>query len=110
MLLVFYLLFWLKREQKREHVASAIQCYMKEHGTSSEEACEKCLEMVERGWKELNRECLTMDPSISNHLLMRFVNLARVMDTMYKDFDMYTYSATTLKDYITLLLVQPILL
>jgi len=102
--------FWiLKLEQERDHVASAIQCYVKEHGASSQEACKKSLEMIENAWKELNQECLNQK-TISMHLLMRVVNLARVMETMYREYDTYTHSSTTLKDYITLLLVQPIML
>nr|WKC16868.1 terpene synthase 7 [Freesia hybrid cultivar] len=100
-------IFSAELEQKRDHVATAIQCYMKEYeGASSEDACKVVRKMVEDGWKVVNQECL--EQKISMHLLMRIVNLARVIETIYKEIDSYTDSMTTMKDDITLLFVQPI--
>nr|BBE38032.1 alpha-selinene synthase [Freesia hybrid cultivar] len=94
-------------ERKRDHVATAIQCYMKEYeGASSEDTCKVIRKMVEDGWKVVNQECLNQ--KISIHLLTKIFNLARVMETMYKEIDSYTQSTTTLKDHITLLFVEPI--
>nr|XP_010909538.2 alpha-humulene synthase [Elaeis guineensis] len=94
-------------EQERNHVSSAVQCYVKEHGTSVQEACEKLLEMVEEDWKILNQECLNMT-AMPMSLITRIINLARMMETLYRKSDSYTHSSTTMKDKITSLLIEAI--
>ncbi|XP_065015478.1 (S)-beta-bisabolene synthase-like [Musa acuminata AAA Group] len=49
-----YRLFYLKEalEQTREHVASTVQCYMKEFGTNVHVACEKLQVLIEDAWKD----------------------------------------------------------
>ncbi|XP_064971654.1 alpha-humulene synthase-like [Musa acuminata AAA Group] len=41
-------------EQTRAHVASTVQCYMKEHGTNVQVACKKLQDLVEDAWKDIN--------------------------------------------------------
>ncbi|XP_038984288.1 alpha-humulene synthase-like [Phoenix dactylifera] len=94
-------------EQERKHVSSAVQCYVKEHGTSVQEACEKLLGMIEDEWKILNHECLHM-AAMPTSLIMRIINLARMMETIYRKYDSYTHALDTMKDHITSLLVEPI--
>ncbi|KAG1363419.1 alpha-humulene synthase [Cocos nucifera] len=94
-------------EQERNHVSSAVQCYMKEHSTSVQEACEQLLGMIEEEWKILNNECLNMT-AIPKSLIMPIINLARTIETMYRKSDSYTHASTTMKDRITSLLVEPI--
>lgn len=79
---------------------------MNEFGDSLEEAKERLLQMVEDAWKDVNQECLHL--TIPYALLARFVNLASMMETMYKNTDGYT-QPSLLKNSISLLLVQPIL-
>ncbi|KAA8523765.1 hypothetical protein F0562_010188 [Nyssa sinensis] len=45
-----------KVEQERGDAPSSVQCYMREHGVSEKEACEKIKEMVESAWKDINEE------------------------------------------------------
>ncbi|XP_077223203.1 beta-cubebene synthase-like [Tasmannia lanceolata] len=97
-----------KFEQERGHVASSIQCYVKEHGISEQEACAKLRELIVFAWKDINKACL--DRPVSLTLLMRIVNLARVMEVLYKDEDGYTFSNGKTKERITLLFVDPIAL
>ncbi|KAK8963031.1 (-)-germacrene D synthase [Platanthera guangdongensis] len=94
-------------EQKRLHVASAVQCYMKEHNITLEEANEALLEMVENEWKKMNQEYLSLSGVFSRNILMRVINLSRVMETAYVVHDMYTHSSM-IKHHISKLLVEPI--
>ncbi|XP_031265517.1 (-)-germacrene D synthase-like [Pistacia vera] len=43
-----------KDEQKRAHVASAVECYMNQHNVSEEEAVKLLRELVEDAWKDIN--------------------------------------------------------
>ncbi|THU43308.1 hypothetical protein C4D60_Mb00t07620 [Musa balbisiana] len=94
-------------EQTREHVASTIQCYMKEFGTNVHVACENLQVMVEDAWKDVNEECLN-PTAASVPLLERIVNFLCLFNDIYKDIDGYTNSSTYTRDNISLLLVHPI--
>ena len=61
--------------------------------------------MVEEAWKIINQEVITL--TLPTPLVMRILNLARMMETMYRNIDGYTESIA-LKDYISLLLVEPV--
>ncbi|XXG83129.1 hypothetical protein AAC387_Pa10g0958 [Persea americana] len=92
-------------EQMRGHVASCIQIYMKEHGSTYEEACEKFKRMAADAWKDINKECLK-PTEVPMPLLM--VNFARVIEVLYQNRDGYTNSTFETKDRISLVLVDPI--
>ncbi|KAF8408837.1 hypothetical protein HHK36_004906 [Tetracentron sinense] len=94
-----------KVEQKRGHVASSVQCYMKEHEVLEEEACEKLQKMVEGAWKDINSECLAPTP-IPFPLLLPIVNLARIIEVIYMYGDGYTDSSGRTKENIASLLVD----
>uniref|UniRef100_A0A5B7AAS5 Uncharacterized protein n=1 Tax=Davidia involucrata TaxID=16924 RepID=A0A5B7AAS5_DAVIN len=97
-----------EEEQKRGHVASGIECYMKQHDLSKEEVVNEFYKRMESAWKDINKECLK-PTSISLHLLMRVVNLTRVFDVVYKYDDGYTHAEGVLKDYIISMFIDPIL-
>ncbi|KAM0936971.1 putative alpha-humulene synthase [Dioscorea sansibarensis] len=90
-----------------EHVITTISCCMKEYGDSWEEAKLRIVGMVENAWKDMNRECLHLNNIIPSYLLAIFVNLACMMETIFRKSDGYTES-TPLKQPISLLLVEPI--
>ncbi|XP_077220988.1 (-)-germacrene D synthase-like [Tasmannia lanceolata] len=94
-------------EQKRGHVASAVQCYMNEYGVTYNEACEKLHEMAALAWKDVNQACLkpTVFPL---PVFMPAINLARVAEVIYLRGDGYTHSGGETKVNITLMLVNPI--
>ncbi|CAL5402866.1 unnamed protein product [Camellia sinensis] len=83
-------------EQKRGHVASAVECYMKQHDASEEEVLIEFHKQVTNAWKDINAECLH-PIEVPMPLLLRVVNLARVMDVFYMDEDSCTHSGTGLK-------------
>ncbi|THG05384.1 hypothetical protein TEA_015469 [Camellia sinensis var. sinensis] len=92
-----------KLEQKRGHVASAAECYMKQH----EEVLIEFQKQVTNAWKDINAECLH-PIEVPMPLLLRVVNLAQVIDVLYKDEDSYTHSGTRLKGFVTSVLLDPV--
>ncbi|XWS16611.1 hypothetical protein CRYUN_Cryun34aG0104600 [Craigia yunnanensis] len=98
-----------KFEQKRGHVASAIECYMKQHGATEQEAVKEFQEQITDAWKDINEECL--DPTtIPMPLLVRILNLARVIDVVYKTEDGYTQAGVMLKHFVASLLIDPVII
>ncbi|CAN1829138.1 Probable terpene synthase 3 [Linum perenne] len=95
-------------EQKRGHVASAIECYMKQYDASRKQAVSALNQFLEDDWKDINEECLQPPGFVSNEVLSMFVGLAKVMEVLYKEFDSYTFSDTATRDMMTALLVTPI--
>ncbi|KAF8408882.1 hypothetical protein HHK36_004951 [Tetracentron sinense] len=95
-----------KFEQKRGHVASSVQCYMKEYEVSEEEACKELQKMVEGAWKDINNECLMPTP-VPFPLLMPIVNHARIIEVIYLYGDGYTESSGRTKENIASLLIDP---
>lgn len=88
-------------------MASAIECYMKQHGVSKEDAIKELSLQVTNAWKDINEELL--DPTeVPKPLLMRVLNLSRVIDVLYKDSDGYTHSGESTKKIIEALLLNPI--
>ncbi|GAB4850270.1 hypothetical protein Ancab_029566 [Ancistrocladus abbreviatus] len=95
-----------KFEQEREHVPTAVECNMKQYGVSEEQACHEFNKQVEDAWKDTNQACLK-PTATSSSVLTRMVNLARVIDLLYKEQDCYTHS-TKLKDFVTSLFLDSI--
>ncbi|WJX46364.1 (-)-germacrene D synthase [Trifolium repens] len=93
-------------EQERGHGASAIECYINQHGVSREDAINELLRQVTNAWKDTNEELL--DPTqVPKPLLMRVLNLSRVIDVLYKDGDCYTNSQGSTKNDIVSILLNP---
>ncbi|KAF7081871.1 hypothetical protein CFC21_085777 [Triticum aestivum] len=81
-------------EKERSNVATAVDCYIKEHGVTVDQAKEALGRLVEEQWRSINEEFLT-NTTVPVEVLTRVVNLARVMDCMYKKLDGYTHSSET---------------
>ncbi|KAL5736128.1 hypothetical protein ACOSQ2_030916 [Xanthoceras sorbifolium] len=95
-------------EQKRQHVVSSIECYMKQHaGVSEEEVIKIFRKEIFNAWKDINQEFLKPTAAAAPMpILTRILNLSRVMDVIYKDDDGYTNSYV-IKHYIDSLLLNP---
>ncbi|KAG5523240.1 hypothetical protein RHGRI_035158 [Rhododendron griersonianum] len=107
-----YAVHYLKEaaeELKVRHMATGVECYMKQHGVSKSEAVDELYERIENAWKDINEEMMmTMRPAaISKDLLMRILNYARLHDVGYKNDDGYT-QAECVKDHVIALFVDPI--
>ncbi|KAK7856955.1 putative sesquiterpene synthase [Quercus suber] len=96
-----------KFEQERGHVASAIECYMKQHGVSEQVVHDKLNEQVVDAWKDINEECLR-PTAFPMPLLMHVLNLTRVIDALYKEGDDYTHVGKEMKDNVALVLMDPV--
>ncbi|XP_031268233.1 (E)-beta-farnesene synthase-like [Pistacia vera] len=97
-------------EQKRGHVPSAVECYMKQYGVSEDEAIRVILEQVADAWKDLN-EAMLKPTAVSMPLLERILNYCRTMEFVYKDdreIDAFS-DPTKIKDQVASLLRDPIL-
>ncbi|XWS27914.1 hypothetical protein CRYUN_Cryun25bG0021100 [Craigia yunnanensis] len=96
-----------KFEQKRGHVSSAVECYMKQYGVSEEEAYDELNKQVHNAWNDINEEFLK-PTEVTVQALNRILNLTRVIDILYKDEDAYTNIGEAAKSSITSLLIDPI--
>ncbi|GMN72149.1 hypothetical protein TIFTF001_055217 [Ficus carica] len=96
-----------KFEQKREHIVSSVECYVKQYGVSEQEAYTVLRQQINDAWKDINEECL--EPrEMAMPLLMRVVNFARVIDLLYKDGDNYTNAGGIMKHLIKSIFIDPI--
>ncbi|KAI5412144.1 probable terpene synthase 2 isoform X1 [Lathyrus oleraceus] len=96
-----------KFEQQRVHVASAVECCMKQYEVSQEEAYKIIHKDIEDFWMDINEECLMLR-SIPRSVLDCILNVARVTEFTYENYeDKYT-NGELLKDYVVQLLIDPI--
>ncbi|KAL6840794.1 hypothetical protein ACP4OV_029320 [Aristida adscensionis] len=95
-----------KREQTAHHSASTIQCYMKEHGTTMDDAWRRLKELTEDSWKDILEQylVLTEQPFLVRQTVL---NLSRATHNIYKQSDAFT-SSQAIEDVINLLFVEPI--
>lgn len=78
-------------ENKRKHVGTSIDCYMKEYGVSRKKAEEDIKIMALDAWKSLNQELMKRPPHpFPFPIVMRFLDFSRVIEVFYKDADMFT--------------------
>ncbi|XP_023905162.2 sesquiterpene synthase 2 [Quercus suber] len=96
-----------KFEQERGHAASAVECYMKQHGVSEQVVHDELNRQVANAWKDINEECIR-PTVVPMPLLMRVLNLARVIDVIYKEGDGYTHVGKEMKDNVASVLIDPI--
>ncbi|XP_074321458.1 (-)-drimenol synthase-like [Silene latifolia] len=98
-----------KLEKNRDHVASAVQCYMSQYGVSEEEAEEKLRELVEDAWKDLNQEMLR-PTKLPRPMMMRILNLSRVIEVFYRlGEDDYSVVSENMKEKIHAVLIDPVM-
>ncbi|KAL1217279.1 Alpha-humulene/(-)-(E)-beta-caryophyllene synthase [Cardamine amara subsp. amara] len=94
-------------EHKRKHIVTAIDCYMKQYGVSWEEAREEIKVMASDSWKTINQELMTKPCQFSFPVVMRFLNLSRVMEVFYKKTGIFT-QPELMKDYVVSLFLDKI--
>ncbi|CAL8152271.1 unnamed protein product [Prunus armeniaca] len=96
-----------KFEQKRGHIASAVECYMKEYGTTEEETVIELGKQVNKAWKDINEEWINLT-TIPMPLRLRILNFARTNELLYKHEDGFTHAGVVLKDLLVSLFVNPV--
>ncbi|KAF5796699.1 putative germacrene-A synthase [Helianthus annuus] len=94
-----------KEEQQRKHVVSSVESYMKEHEVTEEYVYDLFNQRVEDAWKDMNHEWLTCK-DIPMALKLRVINLARVIETLYKYDDTLKNVGEELKDNIKSLFIN----
>ncbi|KAK8527243.1 hypothetical protein V6N12_054465 [Hibiscus sabdariffa] len=94
-------------EQERGHVSSAVECYMKQYGTSMQATYDELLKQVNDAWKDINEGFLkpTAAPASA---LNRILNFAKIMDLYHKEEDAYTLAGESAETSITALLIDSI--
>ncbi|XP_004294317.1 PREDICTED: (-)-germacrene D synthase-like [Fragaria vesca subsp. vesca] len=97
-----------KFEQKREHIASSVECYMNQYGVTEEKAKTELMKQVNDAWKDINEEWLQANTSIPKTLRWFILNLARSGEVIYKNEDVFTHSKTVLKSCLVSLFVEPV--
>ncbi|KAJ4712440.1 Sesquiterpene synthase [Melia azedarach] len=80
---------------------------MKQHGMSEEEDVQEFSKQVGNAWKDINKKCLK-PTDIPMPVLMRVVNLARVIDVIYKEGDGYTHVDKRMRENVASLLIDSI--
>nr|AIG92848.1 sesquiterpene synthase 4 [Matricaria chamomilla var. recutita] len=94
-------------EQQRNHVVSVVECYMKEHDVKEVEYINDLFSKeVENAWKCINQESFICK-DIPMPLITRLINLARVIETLYKHDDTFTHVGEELIGYIKSSFVHP---
>ncbi|KAF3626509.1 putative deacetylvindoline O-acetyltransferase-like [Capsicum annuum] len=96
----------LAREVERGDV-TGVQCYMNEYGVTKEEANVEIKKIILNCWKDLNRQCLK-PTRVPRFLLMPVLNLARMCQFAYIDEDANTFSKNNYRDFVSMVLVDPI--
>ncbi|KAF2287636.1 hypothetical protein GH714_002031 [Hevea brasiliensis] len=95
-----------RKDEEKEGHCLAGNCYMKEYGVSKEKAMEELRKMCDNAWKDMNEE--SMRPTaVPMPLITSIVNLARMMEVVFQYDDGYTI-ASSLKDHVTLMFLEPI--
>ncbi|KAL6659804.1 hypothetical protein ACP70R_002633 [Stipagrostis hirtigluma subsp. patula] len=93
--------------KNQNDVASSVECYVEDHGTTGEEAVAAITTMVEHAWRRMNQSCMEMDHALLPAAQL-VVKLTRVLEIIYlRGRDAYT-SGGDLKDLVTSLFLKPV--
>ncbi|RDX68210.1 putative sesquiterpene synthase, partial [Mucuna pruriens] len=96
-----------KFEQQTAHVASPIECCMKQYCVSQAETCNLICKDVEDYWKVINKE-YNMSIDIPKSVLDCVVNYASMSEVTYKNYQDKFINGELLKDYVSSFLMNPI--
>ncbi|KAJ0951802.1 putative (-)-beta-caryophyllene synthase [Helianthus annuus] len=94
-----------KEEQERNHVASSVECYVKEFDFSEEHVIDLFIKKVESAWADMNLESLVCK-DVPMPLIMRVINFARVIEVLYKYQDNFTHVKEELQYHVKSLLID----
>ncbi|XP_028807701.1 probable terpene synthase 2 [Neltuma alba] len=97
-----------KFEQERGHVASGVECCMKQYGISEEEAYKILDEDIKNYWKDINEECLNNPHGVPKSVLGFVLNFAQGIEVVYENQEDRFTNGKSLKQYVVQLLLNPI--
>ncbi|GAB2284619.1 hypothetical protein Dimus_019074 [Dionaea muscipula] len=97
-----------KFQKERDHIASAVDCYVKQYGVSEEVACGELKKQVDEAWKDIVEEMLRPN-AVPMPLLMCILNLTRVVEILYQGGeDHYTSAGANMINNVRITLIDPI--
>ncbi|XP_057515039.1 (-)-germacrene D synthase-like isoform X2 [Amaranthus tricolor] len=97
-----------KEERKRNHIPSAVECYMANYGVSAEDAYKELEKKVEEEWKNVRAEMIR-PTVVPMPILMRILNACKTMYDLYKDGEDGFTRAEFMKSQIKALLIEPVI-
>ncbi|XP_042047639.1 cis-muuroladiene synthase-like [Salvia splendens] len=99
-----------ERESKGGQMLTAVDCYMKQHGVTKQEALSKFAQLYEEEWMDLNREWVET-AFVPTEIAIEFLNYARMIDATYSinSGDAYTDPQKG-KSTVVALFIDPILI
>nr|AMN10097.1 germacrene A synthase [Chamaemelum nobile] len=92
-------------ERERGQSATSVDAYIKTYGVSEKKAIDELKSMIENAWKDINEGCLK-PRQVPMDLLAIILNLARMIDVIYRYDDGFTFQGSTMKEYINILFVD----
>ncbi|XP_038717487.1 probable terpene synthase 6 [Tripterygium wilfordii] len=96
-----------EQEKQREHVATGIECYMKQYNVLEEEVIKIFKKNITESWKDVN-ESWIKPTEVPIPIQMPVLNLARVMDVLYKFQDAYSINPGRLRGFVEMLFLEPV--
>ncbi|CAL4972950.1 unnamed protein product [Urochloa decumbens] len=96
-----------KRGKNKKDVASTVECYMKEHGVTGEEAMVAIAAMVEQAWRRINKAYMEMDRTVEPAARW-LLDMTRMLEIYYlHGRDGLTYGRD-IKDLVTFLFLKEV--
>ncbi|CAN6362751.1 unnamed protein product [Urochloa humidicola] len=97
-----------KKGKNKQDTASSVECYMKEHGCTGEEAASACAAMVEHAWRKINRASMELNPVLLPAARLVSLGLSQTSEIFYYGGrDAYTYGSD-LRDVVNCLFLEPL--
>ncbi|KAF8708710.1 hypothetical protein HU200_030092 [Digitaria exilis] len=97
-----------KMGKNKKDVASSVECYIKEHGVTGDEAVAAIAAMVELAWRRINQGCLEMRDRALQPAARSVVGVSTTLEVMYLGGrDGYTFGRD-IKDLIVRLFIDPV--
>ncbi|XP_044502971.1 isoprene synthase, chloroplastic-like [Mangifera indica] len=96
-----------KAEEERGETASSILCYMQERGLSEEIAREDIKKLIEKNWRQMNKEVSEKHP-FSQAFVETVIHLARTAHCTYQNGDGHGHPDARIKKRILSVIIDPI--
>lgn len=95
-----------QQEMSRGEIVNGVNCYMKQYRVTKEAAFEELKKMVRESYKIMMDEFMT-SKAVPRQILVRVVNIARVIDLFYKEGDAFGNPDQKMKDLVASVFLRP---
>ncbi|EOA32121.1 hypothetical protein CARUB_v10015372mg [Capsella rubella] len=96
-------------EMSRGEVANGVNCYMKQYGVTKEAAVKALSKIAKESYKMMMEELMS-SKDVPRQILVRVINIGRVIDLYYKEGDTFAAPDQKMKQLIASLFLHPFLL